>query len=442
MTPMRNNLESTETPDAAPDPSVTTPETSTPSESGHTDRPGPHGTLVGRIARIALIVVATILALFALLSQLMAVLPVRWWPLHVLSFQLTLLLISAGRELLGSWNIVLAALPLAAAVFLLRRGGRRRLPLVLSAVSGVALALALITTTVQVFSVHGVTGKWFLFSPSTPTVSLGRGPDRTVTYATLDGKPMKADLYLPKTSPAAGAPLVVSIHGGGFFTGSRGRTVYTSWLADHGYAVLDVDYRLAGSTEHTWNLADADVGCAMTWATAHAATYDWDMKRVATFGASAGGGLAVDVAYKTNAGTLKPSCGTAAQLPHVKTTVAPFPAVDTTTSATDTAFGKEAGEWYAGGSYAQYPERYDAVDSAKLITPSAPPTLIFQGSADHLLFAGRTKAFAAKLTAAGITNRYIEFPFMEHAYDTFSVNIGTKATRTLMLPWLQKYLGT
>ncbi|MFB7493645.1 alpha/beta hydrolase [Streptomyces sp. NPDC056161] len=196
--------------------------------------------------------------------------------------------------------------------------------------SGTALLLVVITTAVQVFTVHGATGRWFALSPAAPGGALGRGPDRTVTYATLGGEQLKADLYLPKASPAA--PLVVSIHGGGFISGSRGRTPYTSWLADNGYAVLDVDYRLGSASAHTWNTADQ-------------------------------------------------------------------------------------------------------------ITPAAPPTLMFQGSRDHLVHADHTKAFADKLTAAGITNRYVEIPFLDHAYDSSSLNIGTSATRALMLPWLQKYVG-
>ncbi|MGW4907124.1 alpha/beta hydrolase fold domain-containing protein [Streptomyces sp. NPDC004270] len=410
---------------------------------GRTGRTRSRGALVAGIARGALLVAVLILALFLLLGQLLAVLPVSWWSpfLNVLPIEIPLLVVGIARDALGSWSVVLAALALAAGVFALRRRGRRRLPLALSAISGTALLLALATTTVQVVSVHGATGQWFLFSPATPASAVGRGPDRTVTYATLGGERMKADLYLPEGASATAVPLVVSIHGGGFIGGSRGPTVYTSWLADRGYAVLDVDYRLATATEHTWNTADADVGCAMTWATAHAAAYGWDMDRVATFGGSAGGNLAINVAYKANAGTLKPSCGTVGQLPQVNAVIVSYPAVDLSASEGDSAFGEESGDRYVGGDPARYPERYESVDSANQISKDAPPTLILQGSRDHLVFADHTEAFADKLTAAGVTHSYVELPFMDHAYDSVSAGIGTKATRALTLPWLQKYIG-
>jgi len=389
-----------------------------------------------------LLVVAALVALFVLLGQIVAILPVGWLsPVQsVLALQLIALIGSIKRDTLGAWNIVLAALALAVGAIAPRRGGGRRLPVTVSAISGTALLLVLVTTVVQVVTVHDETGRWFIFSPATPGSSVARAPDTTVTYATLGGRDLKADLYLPKTSAAA--PLVVSIHGGGFVSGSRGRTPYTSWLADNGYAVLDVDYRLGTATEHTWNTADADVGCAMTWAFVHAAEYGLDLGKVATFGGSAGGNLAINVAYKINSGTLAPSCGTAAQLPRVQAAIGSYPVVDLSDSVLESAYGREVASWYVGGTPTQYPGRYRAVDAADQITPVAPPTLILQGSRDHLVYPDHTKAFADKLAAAGITHRYVEIPFLEHAYDTSSLNIGTETTRTLMLPWLQKYVGT
>ncbi|MFD4549533.1 substrate-binding domain-containing protein [Streptomyces sp. NPDC058466] len=80
-------------------------------------------------------------------------------------------------------------------------------------------------------------------------------------------------------------------------------------------------------------------------------------------------------------------------------------------------------------------------DSANQISKDAPPTLIVQGFRDHLVFADHTEGFADKLTTAGVTHSYVELPFMDHAYDSVSADIGTKATRALTLPWLQEYVG-
>ncbi|MFE2423588.1 alpha/beta hydrolase family protein [Streptomyces hokutonensis] len=154
-----------------------------------------------------------------------------------------------------------------------------------------------------------------------------------------------------------------------------------------------------------------------------------------------GGNRAVNVAYKANSGTLKPSCGTVDQLSRAKAAIGVHPVVGLSASVGETAYGKESGDHYVGGTPAQYPERYDAVDSAHPISADAPPTLILQGSRDHLVFADHNEAFADKLTKAGVTHRYVELPLLDHAYDSLSADIGTKATRTLMPPWLQEYVG-
>ncbi|MGH1551884.1 hypothetical protein ACRAWF_06225 [Streptomyces sp. L7] len=95
-------------------------------------------------------------------------------------------------------------------------------------------------------------------------------------------------------------------------------------------------------------------------------------------------------------------------------------------------------------SPARYPERYGAVDSARRISKGAPPTLILQGSRDHLVFADRAEAFADRLTKAGVTHRCAELPFLDHDYDydSRSADNGTKAARALTLPWLQGYAGS
>ncbi|MFI9384626.1 alpha/beta hydrolase fold domain-containing protein [Kutzneria sp. NPDC052558] len=391
----------------------------------------PRGTILGRVVRGVLLVLCLAVAVFILYGQISTLLPVGWLA-AIEPFQVP---VSFIRDTFGSWNIVFMIVILVVGWFVLRGRGR----LAVSGLSVIGLVLVLITTTVQIVAVHDATGQWYAFSPATPTDATGRGPDKTVTYATLGGQEMKADIYTPKTSGPA--PLVVFVHGGGFVAGSRGPLPYQSWLADNGFAVFDVDYRLATATDHTWNTEDADVGCALTWATLHALEYHWDLTRVASYGGSAGGNLAVNIAYKVNAGTLTPSCGLAPMMPKFKAVIASYPAVDLTDTTGETPFGVQAGQWYLGGAPAEHPDRYAAVDSARQITPAAPPTLLIQGGADHLVFASHTKAFADQLTAAGITNRYVELPYLDHGYDLLTLNIGTEATRALMLPWYQKYLG-
>ncbi|WP_156959739.1 alpha/beta hydrolase [Nocardia sp. BMG51109] len=388
--------------------------------------------------RIPLLALAALLGIYTMLAQLLALMPVSWTvPVLRMGFvQLVVLGVGWVRDWLGSWNVVLAGAAVVAALFAVRVRGSWPSGSVVS-MTAVGLVMCVVTSVGLAVSAHDATGTWLPFAPL-PLVAAGRSPDQTVTYATIEGQPLRADLYLPPAGPDP-APLVVRIHGGGFSAGSRGPTPYNHWLAGHGYAVLDVDYRLADADHPRWNTEDADIGCALTWATAHAGKYHWDPNRVATFGGSAGGNLAINVAYKANAGRLRPSCGDVAAVPKIRAVVAVYPVVNLTASAGDSIDGERIARTYLGGPVADHPDRYAATDSARQVTPAAPPTLLFHGGGDHLVFASRTAEFADTLTAAGITNRYVELPYLDHGFDAEVLNTGTRVGREITLDWLERH---
>ncbi|WP_051021125.1 alpha/beta hydrolase [Nocardia araoensis] len=395
-----------------------------------------------RSARLALLTFAGGLAGYLVLGQSLAILPVSWTMplLRNAIAQSAVLLLGAVRDALGSWNMVLAVVATGLALTALRSAERgRRAAGTVTGVAVVGLALSVATSATLMFAAHDAAGVWVRFAPAVPFRSVGDAPDETVTYATVDGQPIQADLYLPARGQAP-APLVVSIHGGAFVGGSRGTDAYTTWLAENGYAVLDVDYRLSDEAAHRWDTADADIACALTWAAGNAQRYDWDMRRVATFGESAGGNLAIDVANKVDAGALRPSCGNAGDLPKVRAAIALYPVVDLAASGTETALGVDAARQYLGGTPEQYPERYTATSSAPHVTAASPPTLLIQGSSDHLVLAEHTAAYAAALETAGVPQRYVELPFLEHAFGTTELDTGAQVTRELARTWLTEYL--
>jgi acetyl esterase/lipase len=140
-------------------------------------------------------------------------------------------------------------------------------------------------------------------------------PDQTQLFATVDGKRLYLDIYLPpgaaSPSPSATSALaapVVMIHGGGYSLGERSDGIrWDRWFAARGYTVFDVDYRLDPPV--TWNLAAPDVACAMAWVASHATNYHVSLDRLLIAGQSAGGGLAMQVAYGLGDGTVTSSCG-------------------------------------------------------------------------------------------------------------------------------------
>ncbi|MFN3375478.1 MAG: alpha/beta hydrolase [Burkholderiaceae bacterium] len=105
-----------------------------------------------------------------------------------------------------------------------------------------------------------------------------------------DGTRLRARLYAPST--AAGLPLLLYLHGGGFTVGSIAtHDVLCRELARlSGAMVVSLDYRLA--PEHRFPTASDDAWDALAWLAAHAAQIGADPSRLAVGGDSAGGTLA------------------------------------------------------------------------------------------------------------------------------------------------------
>jgi len=112
-----------------------------------------------------------------------------------------------------------------------------------------------------------------------------------VQYATHDGVPLYGDLYLPSSAGPHAA--VMFIHGGAWKVGSRSGYA-SSWgpyLAERGYVVFSIDYRLSTPTTPTWPQALLDCKAALQYLRGSAAALGVDPDRIAVGGDSAGGEL-------------------------------------------------------------------------------------------------------------------------------------------------------
>ena len=110
-----------------------------------------------------------------------------------------------------------------------------------------------------------------------------------VVYASKSSS-NKLDIYIPSTGTGP-FPTIVIIHGGGFSGGDKGpESRYANAMVSRGFAVACINYRL--SNEAIFPAQIYDVKAAIRFLKAHASTYSMDTSKFATWGESAGGGLA------------------------------------------------------------------------------------------------------------------------------------------------------
>ena len=98
-------------------------------------------------------------------------------------------------------------------------------------------------------------------------------------------------MYLP-----AGAemhPALLCLHGGAWLRGSKSQyKSWAPWLAERGYAVVAVDYRLSTQISPAWPGVWEDIRRALDWLVAKASSMNVDLARLGTIGDSVGGHMA------------------------------------------------------------------------------------------------------------------------------------------------------
>jgi acetyl esterase/lipase len=137
--------------------------------------------------------------------------------------------------------------------------------------------------------------------PRRPWRRILRAPLRTsgrnlVTVRNLpyDGGPHQTlDVYHRRDRPA-GVPVVLHLHGGGFYSGNSRREArpLTSHLVHRGAVCVSANYRLRPHATPAEQLADTCT--AIEWVKAHATEYGGDPSRLFLIGSSAGAYLAVE----------------------------------------------------------------------------------------------------------------------------------------------------
>jgi acetyl esterase len=336
--------------------------------------------------------------------------------------------------------LVIAALPAIGLGLWRRRRSPRRTATAAAAagIAGAVTGIAIIA--IMISAVGAAGGSVNIFRALAPSSVTAASPNANAVYHTVDGQALSVAIYRPPGPPRAW-PTLFYIHGGGWNGGSNdtAKTDYR-WYANHGWLVISTQYRLATATDHTWNQAPGDVACALAWTARNAAQLGAGLNRLVLAGDSAGGNLAINLAYSAAAGTARSNCGGTVPIPAA--VVATYPAVNPVSVYGDnftlgSVSGSAAVAEYAGGTPQQYPSRYKAISSSTYITDKAPQTLIIEPEHDSRVPPGGVYAFVGQARAAGVDITLATIPFANHTFNFYAAGtIGDQACLTITQNYL------
>jgi acetyl esterase/lipase len=241
------------------------------------------------------------------------------------------------------------------------------------------------------------------------------------------------DYYPAQGANVKAVPWVVVVHGGGWNAGdSQQLPELNSILAQQGYAVFSINYRLA--PEYKWPDAKQDLLNSIHFISERASQFNIDPANYALLGRSAGGQLAGVVAYsKIN--------------PSPKALVLFY-------TPTDLTFGYEAGSEddilnsralirdYMGGNPFEKRAAYADASVIDHVSDHPVPTLLLHGIPDTLVWYKHSERLDARLKEAHIPDVFILLPWATHGFD-FSLagpggQISTVATQKFLKTWLLK----
>src|SRR4051812_4941725 len=225
--------------------------------------------------------------------------------------------------------------------------------------------------------------------------------ERDVAYLPPD-RAEKLDLYLPATRPAGTrSPAVVIIHGGGWTGGDKAAerefNIGTT-LAKAGYVCASVEYRKDAGKRWPTNLYDCKT--AVRFLRHNAAKYGVDVHHVGVIGGSAGGHLALMVAYTAGMKGLTPDGPYAGESDAVQACVDLYGPADLLTIKDKDGQPRAPVALFAGGRDAAA-EMWKLASPVTHVRKDVPPTLILHGTADTTVDLSQSEELAGKLKAAG-----------------------------------------
>lgn len=255
-----------------------------------------------------------------------------------------------------------------------------------------------------------------------------------IEYSNPDNQHLQLNLARPK-SGSGPFPAIVCIHGGGFRAGHRdGYNKLCLTLAQHGYVVATVSYRL--SPKYQFPAAVHDVKAGVRWLRANAKKYNLDPDRIGVTGGSAGGHLAQFLGVTAGVKQFEGDGGNPEQSSSVACVVNFYGPSDFTKSYGKSVDAAEVLPLFFGGNLEQERRKHIVGSPLYWVTPNAAPTLCIHGTDDKYVAYEQATWIVDRLKACEVE---VELLTLEGAGHGFKGADAEKADKA-MLAFFEKHL--
>jgi len=204
------------------------------------------------------------------------------------------------------------------------------------------------------------------------------------------------------------APCVLVIHGGGWDSGDRRQfESFNRYLAQRGFAVAAIDYRLA--PRFLWPAQRDDTHAALAYLRAHSAELGVDPNRFVLFGRSAGGQIAEAVGYDD-----PPD--------YIRGVMAWYAPADLYFAWKYTAENDLLNSFllmrqYLGGPPETAGKAFESASSYLHVRAGTLPTLLAHGQLDALVWHRQSERLNARLKEVKSPVVFLDLPWATHGFD-------------------------
>ena len=232
-------------------------------------------------------------------------------------------------------------------------------------------------------------------------------PAQTITnisYGTYGAQ--KMDLYLPAGRTEDSTKLIVLVHGGAWTIGDKSDfSSYIPTLQEKltGYAIANINYRLATTTANHFPTQENDMKSAIDFLVSKTTAYHYSGK-IVLLGASAGAHMALLQAFKYAS-------------PKILAVVDFFGPTDmsglynfySSNPADQLAF-----QILMNGTPTSNASLYSQSSPINFVTPQSAPTIIFHGSIDDVVPVDQSTSLKNKLAGIGVATEMTVYPNLGH----------------------------